>query len=49
LMQSHMWGLKTFYYSLINKAGSKMKAEEAPAILEVIDFDDEESCESCKL
>ena len=23
LMQAHMWGLKTFYYSLINKAGSK--------------------------
>jgi len=49
LMQSHMWGLKTFYYSLINKAGSKMKAEEAPTMLDPINFDDEESCESCKL
>jgi ribonucleoside-diphosphate reductase alpha chain len=50
LMQSHMWGLKTFYYSLINKAGSKMKAEDAPAIgLSPIDFDDEEDCEACKL
>ena len=49
LMQSHMWGLKTFYYSLINKAGSKMKAEEAPAMLETIDFDEQEDCESCKL
>ena len=49
LMQAHMWGLKTFYYSLINKAGSKMKAEEAPAMLEVIDFDNEDDCESCKL
>ena len=49
LMQSHYYGLKTFYYSLINKAGSKMKAEEAPTILEAIDFDNEESCESCKL
>ena len=49
LMQAHVWGLKTFYYSLINKAGSKMKAEEAPAILEVIDFDNEDDCESCKL
>ncbi len=29
LMQAHMWGLKTFYYSLINKAGSKMVAEPA--------------------
>jgi hypothetical protein len=42
--------LKTFYYSLINKAGSKMKAEDAPAIgLSPIDFDDESDCESCKL
>jgi ribonucleoside-diphosphate reductase alpha chain len=49
LMQSHMWGLKTFYYSLINKAGSKMKAEEAPAMLEAIDFDSQEDCEACKL
>ena len=48
LMQAHMWGLKTFYYSLINKAGSKV-VEDKPAELSVIDFDDEESCESCKL
>jgi hypothetical protein len=45
-----MWGIKTFYYSLINKAGSKQQAEEAPnSLLEIIDFDDEEDCESCKL
>ena len=49
LMQSHYWGLKTFYYSLINKAGSKATAEDAPAMLEPINFDDEEDCESCKL
>ena len=49
LMQAHMWGLKTFYYSLINKAGSKATAEEAPTMLEPINFDDEEDCESCKL
>jgi ribonucleoside-diphosphate reductase alpha chain len=48
LMQAHYWGLKTFYYSLINKAGSKQKADE-PAPLEEIDFDDVEDCESCKL
>lgn len=49
LMQAHMWGLKTFYYSLINKQGSKQKEAEAP--LEVIDFDDEgeEDCAACKL
>jgi len=49
LMQAHAWGLKTFYYSLINKAGSKQDAEEAPAMLEAIDYDDAEDCEACKL
>jgi ribonucleoside-diphosphate reductase alpha chain len=50
LMQAHMWGLKTFYYSLINKAGSKAIAEDAPPMgLASIDFDDEEDCEACKL
>jgi ribonucleoside-diphosphate reductase alpha chain len=47
LMQAHMWGLKTFYYSLINKQGSKQVEAETP--LEAIDFDDQEDCESCKL
>jgi ribonucleoside-diphosphate reductase alpha chain len=47
LMQSHYWGLKTFYYSLINKTGSKNVTEDAP--LEVIDFDEQEDCEACKL
>jgi len=49
LMQAHAWGLKTFYYSLINKAGSKAVAEETPTMLEPIDFDNEEDCEACKL
>jgi ribonucleoside-diphosphate reductase alpha chain len=49
LMQSHMWGLKTFYYSLINKKGSKAEEETPPEMLEAIDFDAEEGCESCKL
>jgi ribonucleoside-diphosphate reductase alpha chain len=47
LMQSHYWGLKTFYYSLVDKQGSKSKEIDAP--LEAIDFDDQEDCESCKL
>jgi ribonucleoside-diphosphate reductase alpha chain len=48
LMQAHYWGLKTFYYSLINKQGSKQVDEVAP--LEIIDFDLEgEDCEACKL
>jgi len=50
LMQAHYWGIKTFYYSLMNKAGSKMKAETAPTMaLEPVNFDNEEDCESCKL
>jgi ribonucleoside-diphosphate reductase alpha chain len=49
LMQAHMWGLKTFYYSLINKQGSKAVAEDAPTMLEPINFDNEDDCESCKL
>ena len=48
LMQAHLWGLKTFYYSLIEKQGSKAPDEEAPAMLDSIDYDDED-CESCKL
>ena len=47
LMNFWYWGGKTLYYSLINKAGSK--AEETTSTLEVIDFDDVEDCESCKL
>ena len=47
LMQAHHWGIKTFYYSLINKQGARAAKEEAP--LAAIDFDDAEDCESCKL
>jgi ribonucleoside-diphosphate reductase alpha chain len=55
LMQAHAWGLKTFYYSLINKAGSKAKEERTPEVhyngfyneRELIDEDDD--CEACKL
>ena len=50
LMQAHMWGLKTVYYSLVNKQGSKMDAETPPNMpLEQIDFDDEDDCLACKL
>ena len=48
LMQAHHWGIKTFYYSLINKQGAKAAKEET-APLAAIDFDDVEDCESCKL
>jgi ribonucleoside-diphosphate reductase alpha chain len=50
LMQSQLWGLKTFYYSLINKQGAKAQDEQvaAPVMLAEIDFDDAD-CEACKL
>jgi len=49
LMNFYRWGGKTLYYSLINKTGSKGQDSEVEQKLEVIDFDDEESCEACKL
>jgi ribonucleoside-diphosphate reductase alpha chain len=50
LMLAHHWGIKTFYYSLVDKQGSKATDETPPNMpLEHINFDDEESCESCKL
>jgi ribonucleoside-diphosphate reductase alpha chain len=48
LMLAHHWGLKTFYYSLINKAGSKVEEPEFKVTQEVIDYDDDD-CEACKL
>ena len=56
LMLAHYWGLKTFYYSLINKAGSKVLTEDehkqlvnGSSKLEDIDFDEESDCIACKL
>lgn len=48
LMQSQLWGIKTFYYSLINKQGSKAD-DVVDAPLEDINFDEAEDCEACKL
>ena len=54
LMQAHLWGIKTFYYSLINKAGAKSQETIEPKVngnhvdhtySELM----EEDCESCKL
>jgi len=48
LMQAHYWGLKTFYYSLINKQGSKQTDEalvDLPHNIEMV----EDDCEACKL
>jgi ribonucleoside-diphosphate reductase alpha chain len=51
LMQAHRWGLKTFYYSLINKQGSKGQ-DEAPQVTHTQESDSdllEEDCLACKL
>jgi ribonucleoside-diphosphate reductase alpha chain len=48
LMQAHAWGIKTFYYSLINKQGAKADAEIAPTLAAQPDENDED-CEACKL
>jgi hypothetical protein len=55
-MQAHKWGIKTFYYSLINKQGARAQ-EDKPQTngyhnvefngheVELVDDD----CEACKL
>ena len=51
LMLAHHWGLKTFYYSLIDKQGSKVVEEPESAktsyMVEEPMLDDD--CEACKL
>ena len=49
LMQAHYWGLKTFYYSLINKQGSKQTDDALVDLPHNIEMVDEEDCEACKL
>jgi ribonucleoside-diphosphate reductase alpha chain len=49
LMQAHYWGLKTFYYSLINKAGSRSQDETVVDLPSGFNDMDEEDCEACKL
>jgi ribonucleoside-diphosphate reductase alpha chain len=53
LMLAHYWGIKTFYYSLINKAGAKVANEDENIIhlnaISLTDNDDDEVCESCVL
>ncbi len=49
LMQAQKWGIKTFYYSLINKQGARsqeVSVASTPVVEEMIDDAD---CEACKL
>jgi ribonucleotide reductase alpha subunit len=52
LMLAYKWGLKTIYYSLINKVGSKnvLNTQTDRLItVEPVTVYDEEDCEACKL
>ena len=55
LMQAHHWGIKTFYYSLINKLGSKSHESDDDVQLQntlgqlAVDAWDDADCEACKL
>jgi ribonucleoside-diphosphate reductase alpha chain len=59
LMQACFWGLKTFYYSLINKQGAKVEAtdvaksyvngHDAPKVMTYTEMDLDDDCEACKL
>ena len=53
LMLAYKWGLKTIYYSLINKVGAKVSVTGTsnPVLAEPITVyaDDDADCEACKL
>jgi ribonucleoside-diphosphate reductase alpha chain len=52
LMLAYKWGLKTIYYSLINKMGSKAGLTETDNVVQFplqLDELDEENCEACVL
>jgi len=53
LMLAYKWGLKTMYYSLIDKVGSKnilmTQSDRLVALEPVTIYSDDEDCEACKL
>jgi ribonucleoside-diphosphate reductase alpha chain len=53
LMLGVHWGIKSFYYSLVDKVGSKASLSESDNVIEAVftqpEYEDEDSCESCKL
>jgi ribonucleoside-diphosphate reductase alpha chain len=52
LMLAYKWGLKTIYYSLINKVGAKIgvtSTNDTTIILSPEILEDEDDCEACKL
>jgi ribonucleoside-diphosphate reductase alpha chain len=51
LMLGTKWGLKNFYYSLLDKAGAKRNLDESQSTqpVTVLEPDSDEPCESCVL
>ena len=49
VMLAHKYGLKTLYYNLINKRGSKVDDEVPPTMQNAPIVDDGDDCEACKL
>jgi ribonucleoside-diphosphate reductase alpha chain len=54
LMQAHIWGIKTFYYSLIDKQGAKAdikytNGHEVESKMTYTEIELDEDCESCIL
>jgi hypothetical protein len=59
LMLACKWGLKTFYYSLINKQGAKLEAAEVAksyvngahdaSRMNYAEVEIDDDCEACKL
>jgi ribonucleoside-diphosphate reductase alpha chain len=49
LMLGYKWGLKTFYYSLIDKQGSKSNDESLVIKSNLVADEQLEDCEACKL
>ena len=54
LMLAYKWGIKTIYYSLINKVGAKVALQEDNIIpfvkQEIVELlEDLDDCEACKL
>lgn len=51
LMLGVHWGLKSYYYNLVNKAGSKQAIADADNVIKFTPpaDTDEENCEACKL
>jgi ribonucleoside-diphosphate reductase alpha chain len=52
LMLAYHWGIKTIYYSLINKVGAKAMLANTPAQTQTVSSfveEDQENCEACVL